>query len=159
MKNIRIYLLFSFLLLPILLVGCDEEKPQTAWPQKLPTTQMSIGGQTFTIEIANEDKEREIGLMKRDSIPSDHGMIFVFPVEEPRAFWMKSTWIDLDIVYVRADGTIDSIAPLRAYDISSVPSAGPAKYAIEFNSGVAAKLGIKPGDKLSIPDVAKEPAQ
>ena len=156
MKTLRIQLLLTILLLPCFAADCKDKEKTQDWPQRLPTTQMAIAQQQFTLEIANEDKEREIGLMKRDSIPADYGMIFVFPDEQPRTFWMKNTRIDLDILYVRSDGVVDSIATMRAYDLSGSPSKGPAKYAIELNSGTAQKIGIKAGDHLEVPEPAKE---
>jgi uncharacterized membrane protein (UPF0127 family) len=156
MKTFRIQLLLTILILPCLAADCQEKGKAEDWPQRLPTTQMTIATQSFTLEIANDAKEREIGLMKRDSIPADYGMIFVFPDETPRSFWMKNTRIDLDILYVRSDGVIDSIATMRAYDLTGVSSKGPAKYAIELNSGIASKIGVKPGDHLDIPEVAKD---
>lgn len=156
MKTLRIQLLLTILILPCLAADCQDKGKTEDWPQHLPTTQMTLATQAFTLEIANDNNEREIGLMKRDSIPADYGMIFVFPDETPRTFWMKNTRIDLDILYVRSDGVIDSIATMRAYDLTGVPSKGPAKYAIELNSGMANKIGVKPGDHLDIPEVAKE---
>jgi len=152
MKTLRIQSLLVILLLPCLAADCSGEKKQEDWPQRLPTTQMTIAGQVFTLEIADDDKEREIGLMKRDSIPQNHGMIFIFPDEEQRTFWMKNTRFDIDIFYVREDGVLDSNATMRAYDLTGSPSNGPAKYAIELNAGWAEKLKLKPGDKLTLTD-------
>jgi uncharacterized membrane protein (UPF0127 family) len=112
---------------------------------------MPIGHQTFTLEVADTDEKREIGLMSRDSMPASHGMIFVFPREEPRGFWMKDTRIPLDIIYVAADRRVASIHQMNPFDLTRVNSAGPAMYAIELNADTAKKLGVKPGDRLGIP--------
>ena len=139
----------------LLLVGCDS----STQPSTLRTTTMQIGSKSFTLEVADSDPVREYGLMKRDSMPADHGMIFVFGSDAPRSFWMKNTRFPLDIMYVRSDGTVVSIRQMRAYDLTAVPSAAPAKYAIELNNGVASTTGIREGDKVQIPPDASNPAE
>lgn len=125
----------------------------------LRTVRMQIGQKAFTLEVADTPGTREYGLMLRDSMPGDHGMIFVFPYEQEQSFWMKNTRIPLDIVYVDAGGRVVSVRQMKPYDLSSVPSNGKAKYAIELNQGAAADAGVKAGDQLSIPDDAREPRQ
>jgi uncharacterized membrane protein (UPF0127 family) len=137
--------------------GC-ERRTQTP-VATLPTTAMQLGGKTYSLEIAKTNKHREQGLMHRDSMPADHGMIFVFPDTQPRGFWMRNTRIPLDIIYVRPDGQIVSIHTMKPLDLSSVKSAGPAMYAIELNAGVAGALGLKAGDVLQIPPEAKEASE
>lgn len=132
--------------------GCES-----ADAPRLPTVQMPIGDRTFTLEVADSVDEQRTGLMNRDTMPLDHGMIFVFPVEAPRAFWMKSTRINLDILYVDATRKVVDIKTMQAYDMRSVPAAAPAKYAIELNAGVASLCGVKIGDELNIPESAREP--
>ena len=118
---------------------------------ELRTTLMRIGARTFTLEIADTPESRQRGLMRRDSMSPDHGMIFVFPDERQLSFWMKNTRIPLDIIYLTRDGVIVSIHPLKPYDTTSVRSAGPAQFAIELNQGAAADAGVNPGDRLTIP--------
>jgi uncharacterized membrane protein (UPF0127 family) len=88
-------------------------------------------------------------------MPADHGMIFVFPDTEPRSFWMKDTRIPLDILYLDPDGVVVSIRQMKPYDLSGVHSDKPAKYAIELNKGAAERAGVKVGDKLEIPEAAR----
>jgi uncharacterized membrane protein (UPF0127 family) len=139
--------------------GC-KPRPVNQGPmnQDLPTTTMRIGSEQFTLEVADEDKEREVGLMNRRSMPANHGMIFVFPREERLAFYMKNTYIPLDIIYVDADGEVVSIHPMQPLDVTSIPTRAPAKYAIELNQGAAARVGVKPGDRLTIPPDAANSA-
>ena len=135
----------------LFIAGCADA-PQT----DLRTTSMQIGSATFTLEIADTPEARQRGLMRRDSMPSDHGMIFVFPNERQLSFWMKNTRIPLDIIYLSRDGVVVSIHQLKPYDTTSVHSARPAQYAIELNQGAAAETGIKPGDMLAIPAEAQK---
>ena len=83
-------------------------------------------------------------------------MLFVFPDEAPRSFWMRNTLIPLDIVYLDAAGKVVSISRMKPLDETGVPSLGPAKYAIEMNKGAAARSGVKVGDVLTIPANARE---
>jgi len=103
----------------------------------------------FEMEIATTAAQRERGLMFRQSMPKDAGMLFLFDPPEPAAFWMKNTYIPLDILFIRADGTIakikESAIPL---DLTPVDSAGSVKYVIELNGGEAARRRIKAGDKI-----------
>jgi uncharacterized membrane protein (UPF0127 family) len=117
---------------------------------------MTIGQKTFTLEVADTEETRERGLMFRQSMPADHGMIFVFEEERPLNFWMKNTAIPLDIIFVSAGGKVVSIHQMKPYDTSTTSSDGPAKYAIELNQGAAKGAGVNVGDKLVIPPTARE---
>ncbi len=100
----------------------------------------------FDVEIARNPNELAYGLMNRTSMPPDHGMLFVFPEEAERSFWMKNTLIPLDMIFIRADGTINSIhhsaIPL---DLTPIYSKGPALAVLELNGGRAKDLGLAPG--------------
>ena len=113
-----------------------------------------LGGKTFSVEIADSSEEHQLGLMFRDSMPADHGMIFIFPDEAPRSFWMKNTRIPLDIMYFDKDLKMVSISadtpPCRVARCPSYPSVVPAKYVLELNGGSAASLGVGVGDKLTL---------
>jgi uncharacterized membrane protein (UPF0127 family)/Skp family chaperone for outer membrane proteins len=117
----------------------------------LPTIPMKIGSKTFQIEIAADDASREHGLMERDSLPSDHGMIFVFDEPQEQHFWMHHTRFPLDIIFVDSHQKIISISTMKAYDEHNTDSNGPAKYAIELPIAAAAASGVKPGDQVHIP--------
>ena len=101
------------------------------------------------IEIADNDEERMRGLMDRQTLPGNAAMLFVFPNEEPRSFWMKNTYISLDIIYINSRKEIVSIQkytqPKSTY---SIPSEKPAMYVLEVNAGYTDKYGITPGDKV-----------
>ena len=153
-RSVRI----SSLILLALLIGCDAKLKKEPAVVPLPTVPIEVGSKTYQLEMAVEDKTRETGLMYRDSMPSDHGMIFAFPDEDIRTFWMRNTHIALDIVYADEKGQVVAVKPMRPLDLSSVSSDKPAKFAIELNRGQAEANGVKVGDVLKIPNavVAKE---
>ena len=136
--------------------SCKSE-PEQKPPADAYTIEMKIGDQTFRLEIADTVRKQQLGLMHRKSMPADHGMIFVFPDERERSFWMKNTHIPLDIIYADSRGKVISVKPMKPLDESPVPSDGDARYAVELNQGTAKRIGVKPGDVLVIPDEAREP--
>lgn len=113
--------------------------------------QVQIGQRLFTLEVADEPHEQEVGLMFRESMPVDRGMIFVFPNEQVRSFWMRNTLIPLDILYLDSDGRIVSIKTMKPKDETPISSEKRARYAIEVNAGVARGLGLKVGDRVFSP--------
>ncbi len=108
----------------------------------------------FSIELADTQDKRALGLMFRDNMPDDHGMLFIFPGETRRSFWMKNTRIALDIFYFDSNLALISVAentpPCRTPECPTYPSDGPAKYVLELNAGKAAELGVKTGDVLEL---------
>jgi uncharacterized membrane protein (UPF0127 family) len=135
----------------LLLAGADCDGNKDKAHSSLPTVQMPLGGKTFTLEVADTDANRQYGLMRRDSMPADHGMLFVFGDERERGFWMKNTRIPLDIVYVDAAGKVVSVKQMKPYDLTTVHSDGPTQYAIELNKDAAEKAGVKAGMILELP--------
>ncbi|HEX2561252.1 DUF192 domain-containing protein [Phenylobacterium sp.] len=107
------------------------------------------GRHRFKVEIADEGPERNRGLMHRRSLAADRGMLFIFPDERPVAFWMRNTLIPLDMIFVRRNGTIRSIAhQTRPLDETPVPSGGPVLAVLEIAGGRARQLGVLPGDRI-----------
>lgn len=115
---------------------------------------VELGGKKFSVEIADTSEKTALGLMFRDNMPSDHGMLFIFPAEAPRSFWMKNTRISLDIMYFDKELKLVSISadtpPCKVSRCPSYPSVIPAKYVLELNAGTASKLGVNLGDTLTI---------
>lgn len=113
---------------------------------------VELRGERYCVEIADDDAERTQGLMFRDALADDHGMLFLFEREEPQSFWMMNTRIPLDIFYFDAQRRLVSVSertpPCRSQRCPGYPSAGPAKYVLELNAGAADALGAKPGDEL-----------
>ena len=109
----------------------------------------SLGEAAYALEIADESGEQARGLMFRRTMVADYGMLFVFPDERPRRFWMRNTLIPLDLLFIRADGTLDSMSEnAQPLDERGEPSDGPARYALELNAGEAARLGLEPGVRV-----------
>jgi uncharacterized membrane protein (UPF0127 family) len=127
---------------------------QTAGPRQELTVTTRAGEHEFQVEIADDDRERALGLMFRRSMADDEGMLFDYGAEEPASFWMRNTYIPLDMLFIKADGTIDSIAE-RTTPLSdkSVASKGPVRYVLEINGGLSDTLGIAPGDSVSGPAI------
>ena len=120
---------------------------------RLPVTTIVIdsghGPVKFQAEVAADPASQEKGLMFRKSMASDAGMLFDFHTPDFQTFWMKNTAIPLDMIFIRADGTISSIAPnATPYSESPIPSYEPVRAVLEINGGRAAQLGILPGDHV-----------
>lgn len=115
---------------------------------------VELKGVRYEIELATTDEARARGLMFRDSLPTDHGMLFVFPFEEPQAFWMRNTRIPLDILYFDRNLRFVSVAagvpPCTTQECPSYPSKAPAMYVLELNAGHSRRLGVAPGDVLQL---------
>jgi uncharacterized membrane protein (UPF0127 family) len=119
---------------------------------------VTLGGQRFTVEIASTPAEQARGLMERTSMAADHGMLFVFQHDEPRTFWMKDTLIPLDMLFFDADRRLVALRadaqPCKSDPCEVYPSGVPARYVLELNAGVAAKLGARTGDVITFSDVS-----
>lgn len=107
------------------------------------------GRTRFFVEIADNDAERERGLMFRKELAPDRGMLFNFHQPREVAFWMKNTLIPLDIIYIQADGTVLSIARnTTPKSEAPIPSGGPILGVLELAGGRAAEVGLMPGDRV-----------
>ncbi|MFT4758058.1 MAG: uncharacterized membrane protein (UPF0127 family) [Paraglaciecola sp.] len=102
------------------------------------------------IELANDEAQRAQGLMYRRSMRDDQGMLFIMENNEQQGFWMKNTYISLDIIYVGADSTIvDIYKDAKPLSMKSMPSRGLAKYVVEVNGGWTTTNGVAKGDKIA----------
>ncbi|MGA7956400.1 MAG: DUF192 domain-containing protein, partial [Xanthobacteraceae bacterium] len=110
----------------------------------------SSGVHAFSVELATNDAERARGLMFRKSLPEGHGMLFDFQTEQPVQFWMRNTYIPLDMIFIRGDGRVLNIAQ-NATPLSDalIPSAGPVRGVLEVIAGTARKYHIAPGDRVT----------
>lgn len=113
------------------------------------TTELRIDGIAITAEVADEDAERQQGLMHRDSLPENHGMLFVYPEERTLSFWMRNTLIPLDIAFIDQGGRIVDIQQMEPQSDEQHRSARPAMYALEMRQGWFADNGIEVGATVS----------
>ena len=124
--------------------------------QTFPNAELTIasasGPHKFTVEVATTPGQMEQGLMFRRSLAADAGMIFDYGVPSLAAMWMKNTLIPLDMLFVDQHGRIINIHE-RAVpgSLEPIAAAAPARAVIELNGGTAARLGIKPGDRVIFP--------
>jgi uncharacterized protein len=138
--------------------ACKPEPPRPVEPLKSPPPmltnkkQIRVDTASIWVEIADDEAERTNGLMNRDVLPENEGMLFVFPKPEPRSFWMKNCRFTIDIAYIDAAGHITDIismpspaANMAEQDLPTYPSSAPAQYALEANKDWFKKRGIKVG--------------
>ncbi|MGH8190481.1 MAG: DUF192 domain-containing protein [Rhodanobacteraceae bacterium] len=148
----------SWLLVPVIAaaLACSACAAAPAIPANSPS--VVLRGHRFSVEIASTPAEQEHGLMDRTSMPSDHGMLFVFPDSAPRTFWMKNTLIPLDILFFDSQHQLVTIQadaqPCKANPCRLYPSGVPARYVLELNAGTAAKLGVRKGDLITFSDLS-----
>jgi uncharacterized membrane protein (UPF0127 family) len=116
--------------------------------QRLPTVQLTAGIHLITAELAVSDATRARGLMFRESLPANHGMLFLFERRGLHCMWMRNTLIPLSVAFVEDDGTIVNIADMKPHDEQSHCARQPVRYALEMTQGWFAQRGIGPGAKL-----------
>jgi len=132
------------------LIACQALSPPS---QPLAVTTLTIdsdhGPQKFTVEVAADSQSQEYGLMNRKILAPNAGMLFDFRQPQCVSFWMKNTVLPLDMIFIRADGTISSIAANAVpFSTTTIPSAEPVRAVLEINGGRAAALGIQTGEKV-----------
>lgn len=118
-------------------------------PQKLPTTQLTAGMHLVRAEIADEESERQIGLMHRPSMPANDGMVFVFERPEVQCFWMRNTLLPLSIAFLDDEGRIVNIEEMKPQTDDSHCSKKPVRFVLEMNKGWFDKRGLKAGSVIS----------
>jgi len=135
-------------------------------PAGLPWTVMEVGGERVAVEVALTQPARDRGLGGRSGIAPGSGMLFAFPWSGPLRFWMRDCPFDIDVAFFRSDGTVTAVhamraAPRRAGESEATYGARLPKYgsgesaagALELAAGELARLGIAPGDRLSLPSL------
>jgi uncharacterized protein len=112
----------------------------------------AAGTHDFQVEIARDEASRARGRMDRRFMPADHGMLFEFDREAPEAFWMKDTYIPLDMIFISRAGIVTNIAA-NAEPLSerAIPSGPPCMAVLELNGGAAARIGLRVGDRVRHP--------
>lgn len=144
------------LLLLMVFFSCQEQ-PDTNTPlPPLQTIMMTVGGVEIEVEVAISAQEQAQGLMYRESMPENHGMLFVYSKPRYMSFWMKNTHIPLSIAYIREDGVVGNIEKMAPHTGGIDPSERYGSkyrslYALEMNQGWFEQNGIKEGDSILIP--------
>lgn len=132
----------------LILVGCSEQTEEQMIPQDNTSPgspQVCLGERCYTVEIADTNAKRQLGLMNRGRLDSDSGMLFVFEKEEIHTFWMKNTLIPLDMIWIDSDLRIVDIKeaePCRADPCPVYEPTGKALYVLEVNKGEAERIGF-----------------
>jgi uncharacterized protein len=146
--GVRLWAALAF----VVFLALSASFPVRGGPADSLTIETSTGAHAFQIEVADNDATREHGLMDRRYMPSDHGMLFEFEHNAPVAFWMKNTYIPLDMIFISPSGVVTHIAT-NAEPLSErvIPSGGPSIAVLELNGGAAASIALKIGDKVRHP--------
>jgi uncharacterized protein len=130
------------------LTACGEQQTPNAF--RLTTVQLQIKSSVLNTEIADTPRTSERGLMFRDSMPEDHGMLFIFDHPKTAAFWNRNTKIPLSIAYIDSAGKIVEIKSLRPFDETAVPSASDeVAFALEVNEGWFSRHGVAAGTRIN----------
>lgn len=152
MVRLRFAAALALLCLSQTAIASAQEAPLVANPP-LATTPLTVasGGEThkYIVEMARTTTEQARGLMLRKKMARDRGMIFPLPAPREAAFWMEGTYLPLDIVFIGPDKTVRRIAANAVpFSRAEIPSGGPVVAILELNAGEAARIGLRPGDKV-----------
>lgn len=144
MRSAFVFLVLVVTLLP--LAACSAENSLVV--------KSATGDHVFSVEVVDTPETRARGLMFRQSLAPDAGMLFDFDQSQPVSFWMMNTFIPLDMIFIREDGTIANIhVNARPHDPTGIPSEGPVRFVLEIAGGRSAELGIKAGDRVDHPRI------
>ncbi|MDI9335609.1 MAG: DUF192 domain-containing protein [Gammaproteobacteria bacterium] len=114
----------------------------------LPTKTLQLGANLLRVQIANTDEQRGMGLMFRQNLPTNEGMLFVFPVKSMQCFWMKNTYLPLSLAFISDSGTIVQIEDMTPMSTQSHCSREPVKYVLEVNRGWFHQKWVKNGSQV-----------
>lgn len=147
MRRIRLLVIW------IACLGAPESFGQTErlahFDRATATVETGSGTHIFNVEIARTAEQQSQGLMYRQRLAPDAGMLFLYAAPEQASFWMKNTYIPLDIIFVGPDGRIVRIAERTVpFSLEAIPSGGSVLAVLEVNGGTTARLKIKAGDRL-----------
>jgi uncharacterized membrane protein (UPF0127 family) len=142
-------ILLRYTSLFLLLTFCSPD----LWAQegKKSLLPLTIKGKIIKVEVARTEREQEKGLMFRERLGEDEGMLFVYGEEETLSFWMKNTRVPLSIAFIDKKGKIVDIQDMEPFSLRTHASSSPAKYALETNQGWFTKNGIRVGDSVYLP--------
>lgn len=137
--------LFFVMLCAMLAPGTTEAKMR-----REPLTLVTAGGtHTFEVEVASSPEEKAMGLMFRTSLADNAGMLFPYSPPQEATMWMRNTYISLDMIFIRADGTVHRVeARTEPFSERVIASQGDVAAVLELKAGTAARIGLKPGDQV-----------
>jgi len=149
------------LLASLVLAGAASSQP-------LAPIRVFLSGVAFDLELAADPASRERGLSGRDAIDARGGMLFVFPDDAPRAFWMRDCKVDMDVAFLDRTGRVVAVHRMRAEPprqphesadqyllrLRRYPSLGPARFAVELRAGTLAQLGLSAGSRVDVTGIA-----
>lgn len=115
--------------------------------------QTRSGERSFSIEVADEMREREQGLMFREQMDDDHGMLFVFEDTHDVGFWMKNTPLPLDLIFIGQDGRVRAVKRGEPLSPAVISPNAPVRFVLEVKAGIAEKSGIENGDRIRHPAI------
>ena len=143
-----------FAVLCFAIVMCFAARTETQAEMRRETMQITTdtGEHTFEIEIAESMEDKSRGLMFRRALADNAGMLFPYQPAQEITMWMKNTYISLDMVFIRGDGVVHRIAGgTTPFSEAVVASSGDVSAVLEIRAGIAAKIGLKPGDRVKHP--------
>ena len=144
----RYFLIFLTVIPAVFMSGCSEQKE---------TVSLTVGKDTYQIEIARTREEQTKGLMYRETIKPDEGMIFIYNQDRKLSFWMKNTLVPLSIAYISKDGIIKEIYSMKPESLTPVKSIHSVRYALELPLGSFEKSGASVGDRIILPPLITDP--
>lgn len=141
--------------------GVNEDMESDGGEEEILFEEVELAGRVFKLELALTDEERALGLMWRELLAEDQGMLFVYPDREPYptelGFWMKNCLIPIDVIFLSRNGYITAIHEMQPpepgtpdQELAGYYSEGPAQFAIEIRGGLAAELGLQEGDYINL---------
>ena len=143
----RIFLVLALLMIAPAIFAQDAAQPnlRTA-PLEIVT---ATGTYPFEVELALNDTERSVGLMHRREMAADKGMLFDFSRDDTVSMWMKNTVLSLDMIFIKADGTVANIAEKTTpFSLNTITSRGAVRAVLEVPAGTARRIGLKSGDRI-----------
>lgn len=138
-RKLGIVMAVLFGLLPLAACSSDDRL----------VVQTATGAHPFTVEVVDTPESRQQGLMFRQSLAKDAGMLFDFKTERETSFWMQNTFIPLDMIFIAADGVVKTVhVNARPHDTTSISSQVPVQFVLEIPGGRSVEIGLKPGDRI-----------
>ena len=128
--------------------SAQAQPPADGQPQHLPTTTLGAGMFNIKVEVAQTPQQHATGLMWRTTMPTNEGMLFIFPSPAQQCFWMKNTLLPLSIAFIDDSGRIVNLDEMQPRTENPHCSTQPVRFVLEMNKGWFTKHGVKPGDQL-----------